>query len=131
MCEEINWEEKKQIWISMVENLCDEIQTWCDAEGWSVQQELKYIEEEHIGRYQLPFLYIQTPNLRAHIDPIGLNIVGAMGRVDILAFPSMQRFLLIRDEDSWNLLTDSRVPWPVLWGKDCFSQIISSLSATA
>jgi len=93
-----------------------------------VQRDQKRIEGDATGPYAVPCLMIQTPQLRLHVDPIGYDIVGADGRVDILAWPSLNRMLLLRRGGEWKLYTDSRVKWPEPWGERAFEGLVEALS---
>lgn len=124
-----DWTEKRQDWVAQVEALIQDVSRWCEGNGWLAMRSTKQVSEDQIGTYEVPCLTIQAPSGRFHIDPIGVNIIGAQGRVDILAYPSMNRLLLVRKENKWVLLTESRVPWPKEWGEDAFSNVIQSLAA--
>src|SRR5690606_31814444 len=107
-------------WIEAVESLMASIQEWAEEQKWLVSRETKTIRGDYCGEYQLPQLFIRTPQIKMVIDPIGLDIVGADGRVDIEAFPSFHRFILIRKGENWRLLADSMAEWPEGWGKESF-----------
>lgn len=125
----IDWTRKRNEWISLVTALIDDITNWCEELGWSASRASKQITEEHIGSYEAPCLTIHAPSGRIHIDPVGVNIIGAQGRVDILSFPNLNRLLLVRKDNCWALFTESRVPWPQQWSKTVFFEIIQSLAA--
>lgn len=126
---EIDWGAKKKAWIKQVQELCAEVKQWAEEEKWAVKETNKQISEDHIGSYEVPALVIQSTQGRIHIDPIGCNIVGAEGRVDIFTFPAMNRMLLVRIGDAWELETDSRVTWPKSWSKETFVDIVKALAA--
>lgn len=128
MCNVIDWRLRKDHWIEQVSILMDDITRWSERLTWSVSRSSKSVSEEHIGNYEVPCLTIHTPSVRLHIDPMGINIIGAEGRVDILAYPSLNRLLLVRKDNSWNLFTDAGVPWSQEWGENAFANIAESLS---
>lgn len=123
-----NWDKKRDDWISLVSNLCSEVKQWSKAKRWTVLEDKKDVTEEHLGTYQLPTLTIVAPKGRIHVDPIGVNVVGADGRIDLLSYPSLNRLLLVRKGADWSLYTDSLVPWPDRWGKDCFAKLVEALT---
>lgn len=129
MVSEIEWVAKKEAWIIQVQELCAEVKKWAQDESWSVHEDFKKISEDHIGSYKVPCLILQSPQGRVHIDPIGCNIVGADGRVDIFTFPGLNRMLLIRIGDHWELQTDARVAWSKSWSKETFVDIVKALAA--
>jgi hypothetical protein len=79
-------EEEKNDWVDQVESLVEDVEKWCQKLGWSASRSTKIISEDHIGNYEVPCLTIHTPSGRIHVDPMGVNIIGAEGRIDILAF---------------------------------------------
>lgn len=127
---EIDWQAKRDRWLTDVRQLLAQIGEWGREEGWLVQEQEKQLSEDYIGTYTAPTLFIQMPSGRIHIDPVGVNIIGGDGRVDILAFPELTRMLLIRFGDTWRLKTDSRVDWPQPWGKTAFMDLARALSDT-
>ena len=131
MPKETDWTSKRQAWVRLVNDLCRTIKRWAHKKDWSVSEEQKTIEEEHMGRYTVPSLIIQTPFARIHIDPVGRDIIGAEGRVDILSFPTLNRMLLVRIRGKWRLKTESRVDWPKPWGEKTFAELVKSLGAAA
>lgn len=131
MPKEIDWTSKRQAWVRLINDLCRTIKRWADNQGWSVSEEQKTIEEEHMGRYTVPSLTIQTPSARIYIDPVGRNIIGAEGRVDIFSFPTLNRMLLVRISGKWRLKTESRIDWPKAWGEKAFAELVRNLGAAA
>ena len=131
MSNNIDWISKRDKWLAAVTDLFDLIRTWSESQRWSVHEDEKVISEEHIGRYKAPSLVIQCPSGRIHIDPIGCNIIGAHGRVDILSFPSLNRLLLIKINGDWKVKTESRIDWPQAWSSKTFVDLVNSLTSVA
>ncbi len=129
MTVEIDWGAKKEAWVTQVQELCEEVKKWAEEKSWSVHEDVKQINEDHIGSYQAPCLILQSPQGRVHIDPIGCEIVGAAGRVDIFTWPALNRMLLVRTGDRWEIRTDARVAWEKPWCEDTFFAIVSCLDA--
>jgi len=131
MGKNIDWVGKREEWLSALRDLFDTIRTWSESQGWSVHEDEKTISEEHVGRYKAPSLMIQCPGGRIHIDPIGCNIIGAHGRIDILSFPSLNRLLLIKINSDWKIKTESRMDWPRAWSHEAFVDLVNSLTSMA
>ncbi|MBN2315205.1 MAG: hypothetical protein JXM79_14845 [Sedimentisphaerales bacterium] len=129
MVKNANWIDKRDKWLLNVKDLFDTIRMWSESQGWSVHEDEKTISEDHIGSYKAPTLVIQCPSGRIHIDPIGCNIIGAHGRVDILSFPSLNRLLLIRINGDWKIKTESRMDWPRAWSHEAFIDLVNSLTS--
>ena len=128
MTSRIDWDSKKEAWINLVEELCSTIKTWTEEQGWIAHQDEKIITEEHIGSYTVPILIIQSSQGRVHVDPIGRNIIGAEGRVDICSFPMLNRMLIVRLKNKWIIKTDSLIDWPEPWNKKTFIDIVKALT---
>jgi hypothetical protein len=128
MATKIDWNAKKSAWIARVTDLCAQVKRWAEQENWGVIETPKQVEEDHIGVYQVPSLVLQSPQCRVYLDPIGRDIIGAEGRVDIFTWPTMNRMLLLRTGDEWSLVTDARVAWPQPWGKETFLDIVGRLA---
>ena len=125
------WERKRDEWLVEVQQLTGAIRTWAEQRRWLVDEHEKAIEEEYIGRYTAPTLFIQSPGGRILVEPIGCNIIGAKGRVDIESFPSLNRLLLIWDGSGWKIKTDARVDWPEPWGEQAFVKLVDALVSAA
>ncbi|WP_044749401.1 hypothetical protein [Bacillus alveayuensis] len=54
--------------------------------------------EEYLGEYATNKLYINFPNQKVVIEPIGKNIIGAMGRIDMIGKNGNIKFLLVDKE---------------------------------
>src|ERR1035437_2733100 len=113
------WITKKELqaWHEDVKTLLQDIEKWARAEKWLVDRHAKSINEDKIGTYESDELTIRVPGGNIVIEPIGRDIVGADGRVDILSFPSMNRMMLVRKDRNWRIKTDAGIVWPKQWGK--------------
>jgi len=127
----INWDRKRDNWLAKLRDLMDSMRSWAEQRRWLVDEHQKVIEEDHIGRYTVPTLFIQAPNGKIVIEPIGCNIIGAQGRVDVESFPSLNRLLLILVDGQWKVETDSRVGWPEPWGEQAFVKLVDALTSAA
>jgi hypothetical protein len=128
----VSKEQRKKEWVEDVRQLIASIQKWTERKGWLIDVHEKTVREGPYGSYVVPELFIRTPQLqKLAIDPVGLDVIGADGRVDIEAFPSLHRFVLIRQDRQWTLLTDSMVEWPEKWGRKAFLGIVEALGKAA
>ena len=55
----------------------------------------KRIHEQHIGRYEVQTIEVMIGNTRVKFDPIGTNLLGAKGRVDMKGPSGTVRFVLV------------------------------------
>lgn len=127
----VEWKRRRNDWLVEVRKILDAIKNWAEQRRWLVDENEKTIEEEHVGRYVIPTLFIQSPTGKIYVEPIGCNIIGAKGRIDIESFPSLNRLLLIWDEGGWKIKTDSRVDWPEPWGEQGFIKLVDALTSAA
>jgi hypothetical protein len=126
-----DWRRKRDDWLAKVGDLMDSIKAWAGQRRWFVDEQEKAIVEDHIGPYTVPILFIQAPAGKIHVEPIGCNIVGAEGRVDIESFPALNRLLLILVDGQWKIKTDSRVDWPEPWSETAFVRLVDALTSAA
>ena len=56
----------------------------------------KTISEDPIGSYPVEEMHIQIKNKEVVLDPIGTNIIGAKGRVDMKGSAGIVKFVLVQ-----------------------------------
>src|SRR4051812_17733016 len=105
-------EKERQVWLELVEQLLHQIESWAENRRWQVRRDEKRIEESKLGTYRAPVLSILTPVGQIHVEPIARYVARGDGRVDLLAWPSLTRMLLVREGNRWAVKTDSGVNWP-------------------
>jgi hypothetical protein len=123
-------EARLQDWLQSVERLVVQIEGWCDELQWSVRRRDKEVRERLLGSYTVPELAVRTPAGEVYVKPIALHVVGADGRVDLEAWPSLNRVKLLRAEGGWRVVTDSNVPLHRPWDRDTFAMLVRDLSAS-
>jgi len=116
-------------WVEAVRELVRQIQSWAKDKGWPAQQAEETITEDPLGTYSVPALVVEFPAGRLQVRPIGCNIIGAEGRVDLEAYPTLNRIKLLRHDDGWVMVTDSNVPLRLPWNADTFAQLAQDLLA--
>lgn len=121
-------ESRRQLWLGWVDQLIQETKTWAEQEGWSVYLDSKTITEERLGTYPAPVLRIRTAQGELRVEPIALYLVGGEGRVDLEAWPSLNRVRLIRNKEQWEIITDSNVPLRQPWNRNTFVQLAKDLT---
>lgn len=128
-------EAKQEIadWTDSVNTLFQQVQQWImeDRPEWQIELTTADVTEESLGRYDIPVMEIDTRSGRVILEPIGLDVFGARGRVDLYAWPSHYRVMLLRSSDpneDWTIRTESGINWPNPWGKDSFVAIAEQLS---
>lgn len=118
-------------WVADVGQLAQEVRAWCETRGWAVSASAKRIEESAYGTYEVPELMIRSPSGPVYLEPVARDVAGARGRVDLLAWPSLTRMMLVRKAKRWVLQTDSGVDWPEPWGEQAFAKVVGLINAAA
>lgn len=125
----VHWENRRVQWIARVEALINQVNEWATARGWATARATKSVNERLLGRYTVPVLRVRLPEGEVHVIPVGLHVVGADGRVDIEAFPTLNRVKLVGRDDQWQIYTDSNVPLRQPWDPETFAQLVHDLLA--
>jgi len=118
-------------WVSVVEQLAHQVESWCQQRNWAVSISERRISESAYGEYAVPELMIRSPSGTVYLEPVARDVAGARGRVDLLAWPSLTRMMLIRRGKDWVLQTDSGIDWPEPWGPQAFEKIVGLINAAA
>ena len=99
---EIDWNERRIAWIEQVESLLDRIKKWLQPLRKDKLLDLvegkTTLEEEFIGRYEVPWLEVLIGRQRARIIPKGSLVIGSFGRVDLEG--PMGKLLLVLSDTS-------------------------------
>jgi hypothetical protein len=119
--------QRRHEWVLRVNSLADQVQKWCQDEGWGVQREEKTVREKVLGEYAVPLLRISAPGGELDLNPIALNVIGGDGRVDLEAFPTLSRVKLVGEGDGWKIMTDSNVPLRRPWNAQTFVELARDL----
>jgi hypothetical protein len=123
-----NREQQRQEWIARVDRLIAEIAEWSRAEiGWQVEQDRKVIVEDTLGEYEVPTLLVSLPGGQVSVNPIAHHVVGAQGRVDLEAYPTLNRVKLLWTPKGMQVITDSNIPLRVPWNREAFIQLVLDL----
>lgn len=114
-------------WLARVETVLEDVQRWSAEQNWSTHRADKTIREDRLGTYLAPTLRIRVPDGEIQVDPVALQVVGADGRIDLEAWPSLNRVKLIGRNGHWEIMTDSNVPLRQPWNHDTFVQLVHDL----
>jgi hypothetical protein len=124
-------EQDLQHWLFLVDQLIHQVEAWAKDRKWAIQRDQKQVHESGLGTYTVPVLSILAPAGQIHLDPVAHRIVNGDGRVDLIAWPSLTRMLLIREGNKWVIKTDSGVEWPAGWNQRSFDRLVQQLNAAA
>lgn len=135
---EMRMAQSRHNWERDTAALADEVQAWAEqqgaARGWRVERAETELAEEVVGgAYRVPVLTLYAPQGRLLLEPIARGTVGAQGRVDLYAWPSLFRVMLLhkpRGKDrplEWVVRTESGLDWPQPWSQETFLTLAEGL----
>jgi hypothetical protein len=97
------WVAMRHEWLQHVEDFFQTVQTflktYIDQGKVSISFSDKTIFEDHIGEYVVKAAIVRIGSSEVKFEPIGTNLIGARGRIDMIGPCGRIRFLLV-DEDS-------------------------------
>jgi hypothetical protein len=122
----------REQWVEQVTTLVRQAEEWAiaakDAHGWTVERETQEIEEEVVGgAYTVPGLRLNAGGDELRLEPIARGVLHADGRVDLYAWPSLFRVMLLRKNDKWVVRTESGLDWPQVWNQETFLTLADGL----
>ncbi len=127
--------EAIQEWTAAVNALFQQVQQWIAEErpNWQIEFSSADVTEASSGSYAVPVLEISAPIGRLMLEPVGRDVFGARGRIDLYAWPSHYRVMLLRSftSDEWVIRTGSGIDWPQPWGKPGFLAVADRLLSAA
>jgi hypothetical protein len=121
--------ELRDEWTRAIRDLEKDVADWAKAEGWNVSASERVVSEESIGDYAVPDLTIETPEgQRLILEVKGRGPASAAGRVQLFAWPTLFRVLLLRkSDDGWVIRTDSGIPLRKTWNRETFVTLARDL----
>ncbi len=100
----INWDVKRDEWLNYLSQFYKQIESFLKeyVSGGKVQYSYseKAIFEEYIGDYTVQVLNIKLGSHKVKLEPIGTNLFGAKGRVDLIGANGDVKFVLVNKNSS-------------------------------
>jgi hypothetical protein len=94
----IDWEERKDLYLKQLKTLFDDVENFLreftESGAVQIKRSQETIEEESIGEYEIPVLHIQIYGKHADLVPVGTNLIGTPGGVDLIGDIAKIRFIL-------------------------------------
>ena len=85
--EQIDWEKRKADWQMQVEEILNETKRWfqpyIESRLFQLVETEKTLTEEDLGTYRAKQLEYLFGSFRLVFEPVGRNILGASGRIDV------------------------------------------------
>ena len=99
----VDWAKRKDEWLEYLGEFYEQVEEFLSeyvASGDVITEyEDKYINEELVGRYPAQSLHLRIRGRDVILDPVGTNLIGARGRVDMAGPAGTVRFVLIGWDD--------------------------------
>jgi hypothetical protein len=111
--------------------LREQVVAWAQARGWRVSAEPIQLNEPGVGVYDAEAITVETPSGRLVVEPVARLAAASDGRVDIYAWPSLNRLLLLRRHGQWRLATEAGIPWPEPWTESTLDGLAGALGRAA
>lgn len=96
---EIDWAKKKEEWLSYLSDFYGQVEQFLQEYLSSGKIKLRYgitkIIEEYIGEYEAKTAIIDIGRNQLTLEPIGTNLIGAKGRVDMNGPNGKVKFVLV------------------------------------
>ncbi|WP_201213991.1 hypothetical protein [Rhodocyclus purpureus] len=96
---EINWNRNLEDWLDHISHFFKLTSEFLDAYLASGQIQIDYgtkrIIEEYIGEYEAKTATITIGKSKILLDPIGTNLIGAKGRIDMIGPNGKVKFVLV------------------------------------
>ncbi len=104
----VDWDERRRRWLESLRSLYETIEEWLgelEEQGTvSVSYEAKTLGEEDIGTYEADVMVIEVGPERILLEPVGTQVLGARGRVDVRSSGSIEHAMLVETEwDDWQI----------------------------
>ena len=101
-----DWDKRREDWIRSLNNLYSRMEQYLEkylkADQIQVTREEIEISEEFLGSYVVEKLTFQIGNEKVVAQPIGRNVIGASGRVDLIGVRGRVRLVLLEKADPAN-----------------------------
>jgi hypothetical protein len=99
----IDWVKKKQLFLKRVDALFADVEKFLKefTESIRLEKVVTKIDEDYVGEYESPALRIHLYGKRADLVPVGTNVIGTPGRVDLRGrFDTIRLILVDKNEKS-------------------------------
>ncbi|HAZ64465.1 MAG TPA: hypothetical protein DCZ72_12775 [Armatimonadetes bacterium] len=94
-----DWDARQRFWLEAVRQLYADVRSWLqshvDAQAMECVEVPRTLVETDLGRYEVPALEISGPGFRASLEPVGIKVRDALGRVDLDGLMGSVRLLLV------------------------------------
>ena len=122
-----NWQHVRDAWIAEIEQMAADLERWAVENDWDIKRDTKEIVEDEIGKYVVPVVRVQTMHGRLYFDPIARFLMGASGRIEIVATPSFWQAVLMKVDGRWQFFTEDLKELNKTWSREDFIDVATLL----
>jgi hypothetical protein len=125
-------EKIKEDWLTALTGLVKQLKEWtrpqhgascpCCTPACEIIETTIEKEEEHLGKYKAPMLYLKANNALIEIEPAGRFAIGAIGRVDMTN--NKQRYSFLYSSKRGWICMENRQPLT----KSLFLELLAHLT---
>lgn len=94
-----DWGERRREWLNYLKEFYEQVEGFLSeylaSRDVSREYQEKLINEEMVGTYPVQALHLRIRGRDVILDPVGTNLIGARGRVDMTGPAATVRFVLI------------------------------------
>jgi hypothetical protein len=109
----IDWDDRRNKYLAAVDDLYHQIERLLAEplaqKTVAVQRRAKELSENYIGTYKVDDLILLVGDEQVRFSPVGRNIAGASGRVDVLGERGVPEVLIVQPDGRWSFV-QSRQP---------------------
>lgn len=97
----INWDEKKDFFIEKINEFYKHMDTFLEPfkDKISLKSKKHTINEDYIGSYEVDKKTLHIKNKDITFTPIGTNLIGAWGRIDMEGENGIVKFVLVPEKN--------------------------------
>ena len=93
----VDWDNRRNEWLEKLESLYGTVERYLGAYKPEVEISRRNVVlvEDYLGKYEAPSLMVNVLGQSITLEPIGTNVLGAEGRVDMTSSKGTVRLLLV------------------------------------
>lgn len=97
--ETIDWEVEKEKWIEDIENFSKQVKKYFEKykDNVVIDEQLLSMNEQFIGSYESKRIIVKFSNDTVTFTPVGRNVIGAKGRIDMEGKAGKVKFVLVKE----------------------------------
>jgi hypothetical protein len=124
---EKDWERPSLEWLGEIERLVEQVESWSAELGWETARGITRSGGDTNHEYEAPSLRVTAPFGTLIFEPKLAPVLGALGRVDLVSYPRMDRVMLLRTGDLWKIRGELGPTIPLPWNKETFVELSRAL----